>query len=141
MIEIILRVFAINFDEAFDIMAEELDSLGLESDLDPSEYDFYVDGKDDDSIKKLEDKIYKHLSMPFSEEDVVLKDIKSLEAAIYYLEEKKNLRDNNMQQPSDFDIREHRIDLSDYQIYTVNPEDEGNTTMFFFVMQMEADEL
>ncbi len=140
MIEIILRVFALNFDEAYGIMAEELDSLGLESDLDPSEYDFYVDGKHDDQIKKVEDKVFKHLKS-ITPEDVKLADVKEFDSAIYYLEIQKNLRDNLINQVSEFDIREHRIDLSDYQIYTVNPEDEGNTTMFFFVMQMEADEL
>lgn len=138
-VKIIFRIFALNFSEAYDIMEEELDSLGLESDLAPSEYDYFADGKEDVQIKKLEDEVFKHLKS-IVPEDEKLVDINNLDAAIYYLEVQKNYKDNGIFQPSDFDIREHRLDLSDYQIYTVNPEDEGNNTMFFFVLEMEADE-
>jgi len=140
MIQLIFRIFALNFSEAYDIMAEELDSLGLESDLEPSQYDYYADGKDDDKIKKIEGRVCKQLSTTIPEEDIKLKDITDLDAAIYYLEIQKNLRDNEITKPSDFDIREHRIDLSDLQVYTINPEDEGDTTMFFFTMEVDSDE-
>jgi len=141
MIKLILRVFAVSFKEAFEIVADELDFLGLESDLEPGEYESLVDGKDDTRIKKLEDEVCKHLNLPFQEESTMLKDIKDLDAGIYYLEIQKNFQSNEINQANNFDIREHRLDLEDYQVYTINPEDEGDSSLYFFVLEIESDEL